>query len=633
MFFRTNQPRGSLFTEEDVKSLFITTSSATAAAAREADYDDNDGENDEDSLPLLPLRSGAGVLRAREAKRRISRIILAEESAGYAALLRSLYAQTSQSPLSILRFIKENKISEKSFRRIVKESNDLLDAHGAGTQKASALRFSDRDRDCVYSIRYWKRLEDELQAFVKDADRPVQLESASFTGDPPLDLLEDVGAAVAARDAVHGTFRRTHKGFEFVPSVYLSAKRDELLQLFLRGELEWITISDLREVYHVDPGSLASVDDPLNGQVILLKQIAVSRVYIDRQLRTFRDLVKTQGFCAIETSNLGLSKEDSADLHRYLSDRIVDENASSTNRLDFIDNHVVSHDFREKLGQNALDTARAQAQQGWRKGNEPIYRPSVVLNAKALGAESMKPDVFRQVLPGKAKTDAERAFNTELLRLQKETTSSFARYWTDRVMAKFEMYKHGLESVQDAKLREDLSTTLQEYVVDDLIPVTLKRAAAEGLVLGKTINRNVEDLKSSIGELKTEEFSSKELDPLDHALGTFLRALDPDWRATLDLPGRKTQHAQDMLTNMQNDKNDPRLFLTLVLILIARDNPGLVYASGKFAPRLLKQLKGKIDGERFEWLKRIKDQAKSGQISSEDREEMRAFAQASWEKR
>lgn len=90
-----------------------------------------------------------------------------------------------------------------------------------------------------------------------------------------------------------------------------------------------------------------------------------------------------------------------------------------------------------------------------------------------------------------------------------------------------------------------------------------------------------------------------------------------------------------MLTDMQRKLSKPPqpsgkktsdapvLFLTLVIMLHARLGDGVVYATGKFAPRLLKGLKGRVGEGEYEKLEGWKEGAKGGGLSVGDREGMR----------
>jgi hypothetical protein len=78
----------------------------------------------------------------------------------------------------------------------------------------------------------------------------------------------------------------------------------------------------------------------------------------------------------------------------------------------------------------------------------------------------------------------------------------------------------------------------------------------------------------------------------------------------------------------QKKSDGPLLFLTLAVFLFAKHNVGVVYATGKFAPKLLKQLKGSLDADEFAQMEAWKEAAKAGTLSAEDRDAMKRMVEA-----
>jgi hypothetical protein len=70
------------------------------------------------------------------------------------------------------------------------------------------------------------------------------------------------------------------------------------------------------------------------------------------------------------------------------------------------------------------------------------------------------------------------------------------------------------------------------------------------------------------------------------------------------------------------------LFLMLVIVLFAKHHDGVVYATGKFAPKLLKELKGKMESEQYGQVEKWKEAAKTSSLTAEDRADMVKMAEA-----
>jgi hypothetical protein len=85
----------------------------------------------------------------------------------------------------------------------------------------------------------------------------------------------------------------------------------------------------------------------------------------------------------------------------------------------------------------------------------------------------------------------------------------------------------------------------------------------------------------------------------------------------------------DMLRRLQKQKasDGPVLFLMLVIVLFAKRYDGVVYATGKFAPKLLKQLKGNMTEEQYQTVEKWKEAAKTSSLTAEDRADMVRMAE------
>jgi hypothetical protein len=76
---------------------------------------------------------------------------------------------------------------------------------------------------------------------------------------------------------------------------------------------------------------------------------------------------------------------------------------------------------------------------------------------------------------------------------------------------------------------------------------------------------------------------------------------------------------------MQKTSDSPTLFLLTVIVLLAKEKDGVVYATGKYAPKLMKLLRPTL-GDDYTLLEGWKDKAKSGALDAEDIERMKKMA-------
>lgn len=114
------------------------------------------------------------------------------------------------------------------------------------------------------------------------------------------------------------------------------------------------------------------------------------------------------------------------------------------------------------------------------------------------------------------------------------------------------------------------------------------------------------------------------------SLDKFGKKQSIDAVADLSLESSKATMLNDMARRMQKQKKSdgPLLFLTLVVFLFAKHNAGVVYATGKYAPKLMKQLRSVLDAEQYSQLEAWKEAARAGSLRAEDRDGMKKMVEA-----
>lgn len=216
------------------------------------------------------------------------------------------------------------------------------------------------------------------------------------------------------------------------------------------------------------------------------------------------------------------------------------------------------------------------------------------------------------------------AFSTRISELEKQNEVEFGNFWVERVVTRTVIYTEGLSTVEDEKLRNQLSELLAQYLQKELIPDTISKATSQGILLSRKTRKNVQKLESALG------VGSMDVTALTASLDKFNHKQTIEAPTGSSLDESKATMLGDMARRMQKQKKSdgPLLFLTLVVFLFAKHNAGVVYATGKFAPRLLKQLKTVLDAEQYAQLEAWKEAAKAGTLSAEDREAMKQMVEA-----
>jgi len=216
---------------------------------------------------------------------------------------------------------------------------------------------------------------------------------------------------------------------------------------------------------------------------------------------------------------------------------------------------------------------------------------------------------------------AKSTYDKYLSDLRSQNQEQFTSFWRSRVVSITQLHTTGLHVLDDSTLKDQLSELLQTHVTQDLITANIKRAKAKGLVRAAQTQKNITKLEEAISAERKERTS-----PLD-ALAKFNKKMSIEPATSEEMPVVKTEYLQGIAQAMRKDGDGPRLFLGVVVNLFASRHDGVVYATGKFAPRLLKLLKGDLDAGLFKRLEEVKEAVKAGTINDVMRTDMRGMVE------
>lgn len=213
------------------------------------------------------------------------------------------------------------------------------------------------------------------------------------------------------------------------------------------------------------------------------------------------------------------------------------------------------------------------------------------------------------------------AFEKRIAQLQEENQDLFTSLWTSRVVLKSSIHNAGLEALPAGLLKDQLSELLSSYIFQDLIPNTIKRARTKGLIRTPNLSKQISKLETEIAPTKETRKSSPQ-----ETLSKFAKKISLEPPSIAQIATAKKQHLGDMVLTMSKDKDGPRLFLSLVIILCASKKDGIIHATGKFAPKLLKAVKEELDEDLYKRVEEIKELVKLGEVDKAVRVEMRELA-------
>lgn len=240
-----------------------------------------------------------------------------------------------------------------------------------------------------------------------------------------------------------------------------------------------------------------------------------------------------------------------------------------------------------------------------------------VVAEKSSQGHDLSPELLNPLKSTLITPTARSVFSERITALSTQNEAAFASFWVERVGVREHLYSMGLSGITDEKLRTQLQELLQSHLCTELVPEALAKAQSRGLLRSKKARKNSEKLKIILS-------NASSLEQVQNALATF--ANKQGINQEQGTKQCKDTHLSELVRSMQKQKDPARLFLTLVIVLLARYQEGVVYATGKFAPKLMKLLKDRIDDETYEKLEAWKEGVKKGSLTADDREELRNLA-------
>lgn len=215
----------------------------------------------------------------------------------------------------------------------------------------------------------------------------------------------------------------------------------------------------------------------------------------------------------------------------------------------------------------------------------------------------------------------EEAYWTEIARLEAENEAAFSKFWTERVVSRVSNYTAGLKVLSDAKLADQLSELLASYLKKELIPDSITKAISKDLLRSRKTKKQVQKLETAL-----QKVSAADLTGTLSVMDKFRQKQGVQDFDAATLAATKQILVSDLVRRMQRQSDGPALFLLLVIVLLAKYSDGVVYATGKFAPKLMKLLKPSLPDGEYKQLDDWKNKAKSAALGKEDVEGMKRSA-------
>jgi len=532
-------------------------------------------------------------------------------------LLRKLCNHLSGGVIRSSAFAADNKIDEHCVAALMEDVDGEMvvsDGH-------------------IFRKTYEQRVTEKISGLLRQSLSnllPVDVVSQELPGAPPtwfiLRVLRHVLKSGNLTDAY--LIKENSKGASCHPKQLIEQNRDVVINDLQSGKLMYANLrefqADFPEFYSTVEEAERYVRDTAKVTMVDVFAISVAREHIMVN-DAMQSLIKN-GSVDI-TDVLGAFPEHlrSSVWDDIECDIIKSFEKETETQARRVGNFLVKPEIYDSELDLLFDYAEAEAQSQWQQLREKPEKDVKFSLTNITGRITQDQRVLGALAKETATAKAiEERFWATISRQEAENEVHFCEFWTDRVQSRFQIYAEGLAAVEDEKLRDQLSETLVLHAQKELIPETMAKARSQGLVLSRRSRKNL---------------MAKELVEMDNPTtiaGVLVALKKLNKKQGMEpVDSEKMQDAKqamigDMVRRMQKQKKSdgPVLFLTLVLVLFAKQHHGVLYATGKFAPRLLKQLKSTLPAEQHEQMEKWKEAAKTSSLTAEDRAAMKLMAEA-----
>jgi hypothetical protein len=392
----------------------------------------------------------------------------------------------------------------------------------------------------------------------------------------------------------------THDSVEDVVSDFKNLANVEVIESFAVSETWFSKLVDQKlQALHYDEAGVVDIMQDLNGK--LQKS--------EDDQRRFPE---------------SLSGHVQRKAEQHLVDALTDKTDSNYHRFGTV---VLTSEQYTLEQNNLLELAKEDATSQWQQLTD---NPDSEIKFNISNITQANPDksfVHTSICKEKPMQKAlDESFSTALTSLESQNEASFSTFWLDRVSSRTALYTAGLTSLSDPKLSAQLSSLLATYLSTDLVPDTLAKARTQHLLLSRKTRKNVAKLEAAISTSKPGD--ENDLIALLSSLEKFTSKQSIPAPTPSSLATYKSTMLNDMLrrsTKQSKSSNDALLFLTLIVVLHARYYDGMVYATGKYAPKIMKTLKGKVGEDEYAVLEGWKEDVRMGKLGVDGREGMRVM--------
>ncbi|KAK6330939.1 hypothetical protein TWF718_003133 [Orbilia javanica] len=453
----------------------------------------------------------------------------------------------------------------------------------------------------IYSQKFLEGVVEGIKEDIKDEETPVEFEGLKVVkeGNWPAEFGQKVLGRIGKED-VDGVWM----GGTFVPLVYKTRRQNDVVDALKRD--------GVIEVKAVKRGYIDKPDVFLKetvGEVVLFKEHYVTKEWLEGIEKAAEKEVDDTGVVNVKELANKLTPEEQLNVQELFRKK-------QTRKLLEHGGLLVTRELLDKLLKTSLGYAKEEAEKAWaaaEKGKSMALTSGISWRSLStfLAKEDRVPQAASDSIAQNILSKVSSSYSDRVGELREMANAAARVYFVDKVYLRFVINCAAIEKIQDAgvqeKLAQDLMIYYQKIVMDGLTKLQDRVADTQS----QRMNERIEDAISTV----TNVFSSDDNKPI-----AGLNVIQQELESLMKYVGvnRRTEEfeasVKDKMEEMRRElraqlekASDLSLMLLVVLILLFSEHEGgILRATGKYAPKILKQLRHKLTDADYEFLNSVK---------------------------
>ncbi|EPS36752.1 hypothetical protein H072_9602 [Dactylellina haptotyla CBS 200.50] len=520
-----------------------------------------------------------------------------------------LKEQLEDGVVTVVKYCRENDISK-----------DTLIKLGRFLERKWSIELDWKDGDrYIYRPALVDELVDEITAELNEAVEPVRVRDVPFLGggEYPDYFTDQLEKQVRKDKSLAGFWEKD----QFIPMVYKLKKQEEVRQELRK--IGFIHYNKYNAAYIGGKSDTWFTENFPGGEY--LGDHYFSKDWLDAFEKQAQDSLEITGYADFEILASGLKgKEPGALLSRFHGKRKKGVRKYM--------NTLITDDVREKMKRTLLDYGRDLAEKDWKARSTKLLDnlrtygdlcPQFEREYPGLGSGPITKIIndfereTRKTYDGRRSTLRETANTAEML--------AFA----EGFYLRFVINLRAVIRVKDAGLQDKLAQDLLAYY-RKIIQDGLANYIDGGLIsTGGDLIEEVKQRTESINNILDSGTPTKAIDTLQTVQEALRGYIQKIWREepTDEVVAAKQVEMQtELKAQLAKTTNVSLIMLVVLILLFSKLEDGILRATGKYAPKILRALKAGMTEEDYEFLESVKAAVIAGSTpSEEDIEKLRAM--------